>query len=46
MTPYIPDDIELPILFDKEHLKGTLSEYLSSQGFANLKLLKLKNTPT
>jgi len=38
MTPYIPDDIELPILFDKEHLKGTLSEYLSSQGFRQLKI--------
>ena len=38
MTPYIPDDIELPILFDKEHLKGTLSEHLSSLGLRQLKI--------
>ena len=38
MTPYIPDDIELPILFNKEHLKGTLSEYLSTLGVRQLKI--------
>ncbi len=41
MTPYIPDDIELPILFDKEHLQGTLTEYLSS---LHLKQLKIAET--
>ena len=38
MTPYIPDDIELPILFNKEHLKGTLTEHLSKNGFRQLKI--------
>jgi len=38
MTPYIPDDMELPILFDKEHLSGTLSEFLSSKGLRQLKI--------
>ena len=38
MTPYIPDDLALPILFDKEHLKGTLTEYLSDKGLRQLKI--------
>jgi 2,3-bisphosphoglycerate-independent phosphoglycerate mutase len=38
MTPYIPDDIELPILFNKEHLQGTLTEYLSTLGLRQLKI--------
>ena len=41
MTPYIPDECNLPILFDKEKLNGTLSEYLSS---LNLKQLKIAET--
>lgn len=33
MTPYIPDECpELPVLFDKEPIKGGLSEYLASLG--------------
>lgn len=33
MTPYIPDECpELPVLFDKEPIKGGLAEYLSSLG--------------
>ena len=38
MTPYIPDEVELPILFDKEKLTGTLSEFLSNQGARQLKI--------
>ncbi len=30
MSPYVPDELpNLPLLFDKEKVKGTLSEYLS-----------------
>lgn len=29
MTPYVPDEVELPILFDKERIQGGLSEHLS-----------------
>ncbi|WP_034729411.1 2,3-bisphosphoglycerate-independent phosphoglycerate mutase [Bacteriovorax sp. BSW11_IV] len=38
MTPYIPDDIELPILFDKEKVSGGMSEYLSSIGKKQFKI--------
>ena len=38
MTPYIPDEMPLPILFDKEKLSGTLTEYLSSLGLKQLKI--------
>lgn len=29
MTPYIQDEMDLPILFDKERVSGVFSEYLS-----------------
>lgn len=39
MTPYIPEECpELPILFDKESIKGTLSEYLSTMGRKQFKI--------
>jgi 2,3-bisphosphoglycerate-independent phosphoglycerate mutase len=38
MSPYIDDEIKLPILFDKESLEGTLSEYLSEKGINQFKL--------
>lgn len=38
MTPYIPDEVSLPILFDKEKLKGTLGEFFSKQGIKQLKI--------
>ncbi len=38
MTPFIPDEMELPILFDKEKLKGTMTEYLSEIGLKQLKI--------
>ena len=41
MTPYVQDEVTLPILFDKEKLKGTLSEYLASK---NLKQFKIAET--
>lgn len=38
MTPYVQDWIDLPILFDKEKLEGTLSEYLWSLGKKQFKI--------
>ncbi|OIQ19611.1 MAG: phosphoglycerate mutase (2,3-diphosphoglycerate-independent) [Bacteriovorax sp. MedPE-SWde] len=38
MTPYIPDEVELPILFDKEKVTGGITDYLSSIGKKQLKI--------
>jgi 2,3-bisphosphoglycerate-independent phosphoglycerate mutase len=38
MTPYIAEDMELPLLFDKEKILGTMSEYLSKIGKAQYKI--------
>lgn len=38
MTPYVQDYVPLPILFNKEKLKGTLCEYLSVQGKKQFKI--------
>lgn len=38
MTPYVQDEIDLPILFNKEKIKGCLSEYLSKQNLSQLKI--------
>jgi 2,3-bisphosphoglycerate-independent phosphoglycerate mutase len=39
MTPYIDEEFpEVPILFNKENIPGTLSEYLSKQGKKQLKI--------
>ncbi len=38
MTPYVPDEVALPILFDKERISGGLSEYLSSLGKYQFKI--------
>lgn len=38
MTPYVQDYVDLPILFDKERIPGTLSEYLSQQGKKQFKI--------
>lgn len=38
MTPYCPEDVELPILFDKERIQGTLCEYLSLIGKKQFKI--------
>lgn len=39
MTPYVPDELpELPVLFDKEKIQGTLAEYLSSLGKKQYKI--------
>ncbi|HAZ13999.1 MAG: phosphoglycerate mutase (2,3-diphosphoglycerate-independent) [Bdellovibrionales bacterium GWA2_49_15] len=38
MTPYIPDEEKLPILFDKENVPGTLSQYLSELGQKQFKI--------
>lgn len=39
MTPYVPDECpDLPVLFDKEKVKGTLAEYLASLGKKQFKI--------
>ncbi len=39
MTPYVQDEMpELPILFDKEKIQGTLAEYLSKLGKKQYKI--------
>lgn len=39
MTPYVPDELpQLPVLFDKEKIKGTLAEYLSKLGKKQFKI--------
>ncbi len=39
MSPYVPDEIpDLPILFDKEKIAGTLAEYLSRLGKKQFKI--------
>lgn len=39
MTPYVPDELpNLPILFDKEKIKGTLAEYISKIGKKQFKI--------
>ena len=32
MVPYIPDEVKLPILFDKEQLQGVMADYLEELG--------------
>ena len=38
MTPYVQDEIELPILFNKEKVKGGMTEYLSLMGKKQVKI--------
>ena len=39
MSPYIDEELpEVPILFNREKIKGTLSEYISSKGLKQLKI--------
>jgi 2,3-bisphosphoglycerate-independent phosphoglycerate mutase len=38
MTPYVPDEVELPILFDKEKVTGGMTEYLAGLGKKQLKI--------
>lgn len=38
MTPYVPDEVVLPILFDKEKVAGGMSEYLAGLGKKQLKI--------
>lgn len=39
MSPYVPEECpDLPILFDKEKIKGTLAEYLASIGKKQFKI--------
>lgn len=32
MVPYVPDEVKLPILFDKEQLQGVMADYLEKLG--------------
>ena len=38
MTPYIDEDVKLPVLFDREKILETLSETLSSLGHRQFKI--------
>jgi 2,3-bisphosphoglycerate-independent phosphoglycerate mutase len=39
MTPYVPDECpDLPVLFDKEKIKGGLAEYIASLGKKQFKI--------
>lgn len=39
MSPYVPEELpELPILFDKEKIQGTLAQYLSQLGRKQFKI--------
>ncbi|MCK5583213.1 MAG: alkaline phosphatase family protein, partial [Elusimicrobiales bacterium] len=38
MTPYVPHEVKLPILFDKEKIKGGLCEYFSEIGVKQFKI--------
>ena len=39
MSPYVPEELpNLPILFDKEKIKGTLAEYISALGKKQFKI--------
>jgi 2,3-bisphosphoglycerate-independent phosphoglycerate mutase len=46
MSPYVPDECpELPILFDKENVKGTLAEYLSKMHKKQFKIAETEKYP-
>ncbi len=45
MTPYIPDEVKLPILFDKEKVPGGMSEYLSGLDKKQLKIAETEKYP-
>ena len=38
MTPYVDEEVKLPILFDREKVQQTLSEHLSSLGHRQFKI--------
>jgi len=38
MTPYVPEEVELPILFNKERVHGGLSEHLSALKLPQFKI--------
>lgn len=38
MTPYVYEEIQLPILFDKERVEGGLTEFLSKKGLNQFKI--------
>lgn len=38
MSPYVDDEVKLPILFDKEKVRGGLAEYLSAHSLKQFKI--------
>ncbi len=38
MTPYVPDDLDLPILFNREEIKDGLSEFISNNNLYQFKI--------
>lgn len=38
MSPYIDEDVDLPILFNKEKISGGLSEFISKKGLKQFKI--------
>jgi len=39
MSPYVPDELpQLPVLFDKEKVRGTIGEYLAKLGLRQFKI--------
>ena len=45
MSPYVPDEVGLPILFDREQIEGGLSEYISAAGFRQFKIAETEKYP-
>ncbi len=45
MTPYVPDEVDLPILFDKEKVPGGMTEYLAGLGKRQLKIAETEKYP-
>ena len=45
MTPYVQEEVELPVLFDREPIKEGLSEYLSKQNLKQFKVAETEKYP-
>lgn len=45
MSPYVSDEVELPILFDREEIPGGLSAHLSDLGYRQFKIAETEKYP-
>lgn len=45
MVPYVPDEADLPVLFDREPIEGGLSEHLSGLGLRQFKIAETEKYP-